>query len=204
MDMAAVRTSYARWALLYDYTFGAVTQIGRRHAVQLINQRGGAALEVGVGTGLALPFYKGDMTVTGIDASQEMLAKAQTKVQERGLSHVRSLRSMDARQLDFPDSSFDSVAAMHLLSVVPEPERVVAEMARVCRPGGQVVIVNHFARDQGFLALVERLMARFPSVFGWHSDFERARVMGDPRLHLASEQMLPPLGMMTMLVLRRA
>lgn len=203
MDLKAVERSYARWAPVYDRTFGLATQIGRRRAVALLNAQGGSVLEVGVGTGLALPFYDPSVRVTGIDFSEEMLAKARARIARDGLANV-ALRRMDARELDFPDASFDQVAAMHVLSVVPEPERVVAEMARVLRPGGTVLIVNHFARRRGALAWVERLTAPLADLLGWHSDFERDRVLGDPRLALLEERVLPPLGLMTLLRLRKA
>ena len=128
-----------------------------------------------------------------------MLAKARDKVARNGYAHVEALHQMDARTLEFADNSFDSVAAMHLLSVVPEPERVVSEMARVCKPGGTVLIVNHFARDSGWLARLEKLTAPLENLLGWHSDFERSRVLGDPRLRLVEERTLPPLGMMTLM-----
>ncbi|MGL4309643.1 MAG: class I SAM-dependent methyltransferase [Paracoccaceae bacterium] len=203
MELEAVERSYARWAPVYDRTFGAVTNVGRRHAVGLLNALGGTVLEVGVGTGLALPFYRRGMTVTGIDASEQMLAKARAKVRSEKLTTVAGLMLMDARALEFRDESFDHVAAMHIMSVVPEPERVMAEIARVLRPGGSVVIVNHFARDRGPLAAVERLAAPMSSLLGWHSDFRREQVLGDERLHVESEQPLPPLGMMTLLRLRK-
>lgn len=203
MELEAVERSYARWAPVYDRTFGAVTNVGRRHAVGLLNALGGTVLEVGVGTGLALPFYRRGMTVTGIDASEQMLAKARAKVRSEKLTTVAGLMLMDARALEFPDESFDHVAAMHIMSVVPEPERVMAEIARVLRPGGSVVIVNHFARDRGALAAVERLAAPMSNLLGWHSDFRREQVLGDARLHVESEQPLPPLGMMTLLRLRK-
>jgi phosphatidylethanolamine/phosphatidyl-N-methylethanolamine N-methyltransferase len=203
MEIEAVRQSYARWAPVYDYTFGAVTNVGRRRSAQYVSQFGGEVLEVGVGTGLALPHYSKNVAVTGIDYSAEMLEKAREKVANKGLSQVRSLLRMDARQLDFEDGHFDTVAAMHIMSVVPEPERVIAEMARVCRPGGRVVIVNHFARDKGFLAVIERLSARYPNLLGWHSDFRIARVLGAPSLQISEERRLPPLGMMTFLVLQK-
>lgn len=203
MDMDAVQTSYRRWAPIYDATFGAVTNIGRRHATAFVNARGGAVLEVGVGTGLALPMYRPGLVVTGIDASDAMLARAEEKVERLALTQVHALRRMDARAMDLPDGSFDSVAAMHIMSVVPEPERVLSEMARVCKPGGHVVIVNHFARDRGILAAVERLSAPFADLLGWHSDFPMARVLADARLRVEETRRLPPLGMMTLLVLRR-
>lgn len=129
MELNAVKTSYARWAPVYDRTFGVITNAGRRTAVDYINEQGAAkVLEVGVGTGLALPSYRSDLRVTGIDFSEDMLAKARAKVKNLDLDHVQNLRQMDARNLDFPDASFDVVAAMHIISVVPEPERVMAEM----------------------------------------------------------------------------
>lgn len=204
MELEAVAKSYARWAPVYDRTFGAVTHAGRRRATGFANAVGGSVLEVGVGTGLALPFYAPHLQVTGIDFSEEMLAKAQEKVAEQGLTHVKALRQMDARALDFPAASFDTVCAMHILSVVPEPERVMAEMARVCRPGGHVLVVNHFAAEgSGLMARIERAAAPLSDLLGWHSDFERARVLGEAGLELVEEEGLPPLGLMTYLRLRR-
>ena len=161
-------------------------------------------LEVGVGTGLALRHYGPRVSVTGVDYSEEMLAKARAKVKEEGLTNVASLRRMDARELGFPDESFDHVACMHVISVVPEPERVMAEIARVVRPGGTVVIVNHFQRDKGALAIAERVAAPLADLLGWHSDFDRARVLGEARLRLVEERTLPPLGMMTLMRLVKA
>ncbi len=204
MEPNAVKTSYRRWAPIYDRTFGAITNVGRQRAVAHINGRSGTVLEVGVGTGLSLQHYKADLAVTGIDFSHDMLAKAEEKVSGLGLSQVTELRQMDARVLDFPDASFDTVAAMHVLSVVPEPERVMGEIARVLKPGGQVVITNHFKREAGFLALVERVTAPLENVLGWHSDFEMERVLGQGCLSIAQQSKLPPMGMMTFLVLQKA
>lgn len=203
MEISAVAKSYARWAPIYDHTFGAITRIARRRAVDHILSRGGDVLEVGVGTGLALPLYDERVHVTGIDYSDDMLAKARKRVADERMSHVAALRQMDARHLDFPDDHFDTVAAMHVLSVVPEPARVMQEIARVCKPGGQVVIANHFQRDDGFLAKVERIAAPLENLLGWHSDFPIATVLSDDRLDLVEESSLPPFGMMTFLVLQK-
>lgn len=203
MDIAAIKSSYARWAPVYDKTFGAITHGGRRRAVDYINGCQGRVLEVGVGTGLSLPHYKADLDITGIDFSQDMLAKARKKVQEMGLSNVKSLQQMDARDLKFPDNHFDIVTAMHIVSVVPEPEKVIAEMARVCKPGGKIVITNHFARETGALAVLERISAPFANVLGWHSDFEIERVLGQKNLRVEDRRSLPPMGMMTFLLLEK-
>ncbi|QFT60088.1 Demethylmenaquinone methyltransferase [Sulfitobacter sp. THAF37] len=204
MELDAVTRSYARWAPVYDRTFGAITQAGRRRAVAHINKRTGSVLEVGVGTGLSLEKYAPHLSVTGIDFSEDMLEKALKRVDTERLDHVTELRQMDARQLDFPDASFDTVAAMHVLSVVPEPKRVMAEIARVLKPGGQVVITNHFTRESGVLGRIERISAPFADTLGWHSDFSIDTVLQQPTLRIVAQDGLPPLGMMTFLVLEKA
>lgn len=201
MDIKAIQASYSRWAPIYDGTFGAVTNIGRRKAVSYINARGGSVLEVGVGTGLALPHYGPDTQVTGIDFSTEMLSKAIARVERLGLRHVHELRQMDARALDFPDNHFDSIAAMHVLSVVPEPEKVMAEIARVCKPGGKVVITNHFARTKGGLARLERAIAPLADIIGWHSDFRVETVLREATLMLERQEAIPPF--MTFMILTK-
>lgn len=204
MELDAVKTSYRRWAPVYDATFGRITRMGRNRAVETINARQGRVLEVGVGTGLSLSRYAPHLEVTGIDYSEDMLDIARRRVAAETLHHVRELRQMDARTLDFPDNHFDTVVAMYLVSVVPDPERVMAEVARVCKPGGQVIIVNHFARDRGFLAWVEHLFAPLADKLGWHSDFERARIMGEPSLHVAEESRMAPFGLFTFLRLQKS
>ena len=204
MDIEAVDRSYKRWAPIYDSTFGRVTGAGRRRAVRYINTRAGSVLEVGVGTGLTLPEYEPHLRVTGMDVSREMLDKARAKVSAQGLDHVVELRDMDARTLDYPDDSFDIVVGMYLVSVVPEPEKVIREMARVCKPGGEVLILNHFKRESGFLALLERGAAPLANMLGWHSDFEQDRIMGVPGLELEERTSFPPFGMFSFLRFRKA
>lgn len=204
MKPDAITISYKRWAPIYDATFGKITHAGRHHATQVANQIGGDVLEVGVGTGLALPFYAPGMRVTGIDFSEDMLDRARAKVVEENLTHVRDLRQMDARKLDFPDNSFDTVVAMHLISVVPDPEQVMVEMARVCKPGGHILVVNHFARDEGWLAWFERKFAPFADFLGWHSNFPKDRVLGVSALNLIEEKHLTKLGLFTFLRMQKA
>lgn len=203
MELDAVSRSYKRWAPIYDFSFGKVSESPRRRTASHVNARGGRVLEVGVGTGLSLPLYSRRVEVTGIDFSHDMLAKAREKVDELGLKPVKELRQMDARELDFPDETFDTVVAMFLVSVVPEPERVVAEMARVCKKGGEVVLVNHFAREKGPLAAVEKALARFENTLGWHSDFAIERVTGDARLKVIDKAPMGPGGIFTFLRFQR-
>ncbi len=203
MKIEAVESSYARWAPVYDRTFGAVTDVGRRRAVSFINDRKGHVLEVGVGTGLSLPHYGPEVRITGVDFSAEMLAKAQRKVDALNLQERVDLQRMDARELAFENASFDTIAAMHVLSVVPEPEKVMAEIARVLKPGGKVVITNHFAKTTGVMAGLERVAAPMANLIGWHSDFKMDTILQEPSLQIAELRKLPPLGMMTFLVLEK-
>lgn len=203
MKPEAVTSSYRRWAPVYDHTFGAFTRLGRRRVVDYVNRRGGSVLEIGVGTGLSLPGYGDRVQVTGIDFSAEMLGKARERVERLRLTQVAALRQMDARNLDFPDASFDIVVAMHLVSVVPDPEQVMAEMARVCKPGGEVVILNHFLHEDGTLAVLGRRFAPLADTLGWHSDFPKDRVLVSDILEVVEERPSPPFGMFTRLRLRR-
>jgi phosphatidylethanolamine/phosphatidyl-N-methylethanolamine N-methyltransferase len=202
LDLDAVTATYRRWAPVYDATFGRITRPGRLRATAHANARGGRVLEVGVGTGLALRHYRPEMDVTGIDFSNEMLERAREKVAEQGLGHVTALRQMDARSLDFPDDRFDSVVAMYLISVVPDPARVLAEMARVCRPDGEIVLVNHFAKDAGALARLEAMLGPFADRMGWHSDFRLETVLGSGAVDELAREQVPPLGLFTFLRLR--
>jgi phosphatidylethanolamine/phosphatidyl-N-methylethanolamine N-methyltransferase len=204
MDEATVKGTYKRWAPVYDHTFGKVAAEGRKNAVEVLNQTTGRILEVGVGTGLSLPDYKRSLEIVGIDLSPEMLAKARERVAEERLAHVAGLHEMDAGELTFPDASFDTVVAMYVITVVPEPEKVMRELARVCRPGGEVMLVNHFSTDDGVRGWVERRMAPFGDKLGWRPVFDVARVMVCPDLHLFEKRELRPMGIFTMMRFRKA
>jgi phosphatidylethanolamine/phosphatidyl-N-methylethanolamine N-methyltransferase len=199
MDVDSVRHAYRRWAPVYDFTFGLVAEAGRKHAVQIINRRKGRVLEVGVGTGLSLPCYGSQLTITGIDLSPEMLAKARDKVTSKKLGNVVGLHEMDAGALAFPDESFDTVVAMYVMTVVPDPERVMRELERVCAPGGEVILVNHFSEDEGMRGLVERKLAPFADLLGWRPVFGLDRVLVCDDLRLAERRSLRPFGLFTML-----
>src|SRR5262249_27782203 len=116
MDEAAIKSAYRRWAPVYDHTFGRFTTEGRRHAVEIINQRQGRVLEVGVGTGLSLPSYGRHLQIVGIDLSPEMLERAREKVIEDRLDNVTGLHEMDAGELTFADGCFDTTVAMYVIT----------------------------------------------------------------------------------------
>jgi phosphatidylethanolamine/phosphatidyl-N-methylethanolamine N-methyltransferase len=204
MDEHAVKNAYRRWAPVYDHTFGKFATEGRKHAVEIINQSSGRVLEVGVGTGLSLPDYKSSLEIVGIDLSPEMLERARERVADEGLTNIAGLHEMDASRLEFPDAAFDTVVAMYVMTVVPDPEKVMRELARVCRPGGQVILVNHFSTEDGVRGWVERRMAPFGDKLGWHPVFDVSRVMICPELKLVEKRGLRPWGIFTMLRFKKS
>lgn len=202
-----VKVAYKRWAPVYDHTFGLVSTESRKNTVKMINATvaaGSRVLEVGVGTGLALAGYRRDLDIVGIDLSPEMLDKARERVATENLSHVSGLHEMDAGDLKFADNSFDLTTAMFVLTVVPEPERVMRELARVTKPGGEVLLVNHFSQTEGVRGWVERRMAPFAEIIGWRSVFDVSRVMVCDDLALDERKPLRPLGIFTMMRFRKA
>lgn len=173
MNIDSVKTAYRRWSAVYDLIFGPVMNPGRKRIVHSMNcRRGDSVLEVGVGTGLSLPLYPADVKVTGIDISPEMLARARERVDHERLSQVDDILEMDAEQMNFADNRFDKVVAMYVVTVVPDPIRLVEEMRRVCKPGGEIFIVNHFRSNNPLLALLEGLLAPLSKLAGFRPDFD--------------------------------
>lgn len=187
LDAQSIQKAYARWAPIYDPLFGRITTTGRRAAVASASKVGGRVLEVGVGTGIALPDYGPNCRVIGLDLSFDMLRIARKRVDD-GLANVEGILQMDAGRLAFPDGAFDCVVAMYLITVVPDPEGVMAELNRVCKPGGEVILVNHFAAEGGIRALVEKAAAPFGDKLGWHPDFPFSRVMGERDLTMVEKR----------------
>ena len=133
---------YSKLSPIYDALFGAVLQPGRIAAVtQMGDAAGTRVLEVGTGIGTRL--YPRSFQVTGIDLCSRMLENARKRIAREGLQHI-TLKRMDAASLEMDANSFDIVYAPYIISVVPDPVGVAREMRRVCRPGGRVVILNHF------------------------------------------------------------
>lgn len=199
INRKSVLRSYRRWAPVYDLTFGAAAKSGQRLVVDRINQSSGRVLEVGVGTGLSLPLYAPHLQLEGIDLSTEMLDRARKRVSEQGLHNVVGLHEMDAENLDFPDDTFDTVVGMYVITVVPDAEKAMKEMTRVCRPGGQVFLVNHYSSKRGVMAQIERLLEHFSSVVGFHALFEPERVLACPGLSLLESKPVGPLDTFTMM-----
>lgn len=204
MDAAAVKAAYRRWAGVYDALFGSVSAFGRRRAVEAVNALPGRrVLEVGVGTGLALPYYHADKHITGIDLSGDMLDRARQRVRRLKLANVDRLLEMDAEATQFEDGAFDIAVAMFVASVVPHSRALLAELKRVVRPGGHILFVNHFLAQGGVRLAVERGMARASHSLGWHPDFAIESLLPPADLRRATLQPVPPAGLFTLVTLER-
>lgn len=195
MELADIQKAYSRWAPHYDFSFGVISDWGRQFVVEEINHKPGHVLEVGVGTGLALPLYNSNMKITGIDVSEGMLEKARERVQNEKLRNVNALENMDATDMDFATESFDSAVAMFIMSVAPQPEAILQEMARVVKKGGDIYIVNHFASNHKIVAMFERIIEPVCRMIGWHSKFDKNRLMNCPDLELVRTKKMRPLGL---------
>ncbi len=198
-----VRTAYRRWAPFYDATFGKLVEAGIKQTVTRANQLTGRLLEVGVGTGLALPHYGSQLQVTGIDLSVDMLERARKRLHLSGKENVEALLEMDATALQFPDAHFDVAVAMYVLTVVPEPAKVIEELARVTKPGGTVLIANHFSVENGLRGIVEKKMSNHAAKLGWRPDFPVSTVLCSEKLRVCDIQQLRPWGFFTLLEFRR-
>ena len=183
MDISTIEQAYRRYAHFYDFVFGPVFQPGRRAIIECMDCRPGERiLEVGVGTGLSLPLYPKDVFVSGIDISRDMLAQAQARKERDDLDNIVQLAVMDAENMEFEDSRFDKVVAMYVASVVPDPERLVDEMRRVCKPNGMLVFVNHFRSRNRFLGTCESLLAPLSKQLGFRPDFSLDRFLDETGL----------------------
>jgi phosphatidylethanolamine/phosphatidyl-N-methylethanolamine N-methyltransferase len=204
MQLDDILKSYERYAPVYDRTFGwMLGSQGRALAAALANARPGRVLEVGVGTGIGLRFYRPEHEVHGIDVSPSMLERARQRVRQGNLAQVAALEIMDAGRLCYQDGCFDAVVAAYVMSVVPDPRRVMGEIERVCKRGGSVVIVNHFRAEKGVRRGLEACLAPLSAHLGWRPDMPIEDVLAHTSLREIHRQTLPPLGLFTLLHLRK-
>jgi phosphatidylethanolamine/phosphatidyl-N-methylethanolamine N-methyltransferase len=163
---------YAEFAPLYDKVFGKIFYSRLERVIEDVGIPPGAkVLEVGAGTGVSFPAYPRHCEVTGIDLAPDMLARARRKIEKNGWNHFQVME-MDAMNLKFPDNTFDYVMAFHVVTVVPDPVRMVQEAKRVCRPGGKIVIVNHFTSDIPLLSPLTEALDPITRWLGWRTDLK--------------------------------
>lgn len=208
LDNEDVASAYSRWAPIYDLTFERVMRPGRVAIAAATAHLEGPLLDVGVGTGLELPMFAPQLEVTGIDLCGSMLARAAQRVARERLSNITGLVRMDATRMAFPDASFNCVVAPYVLTVVPEPETLLDELARVVRPGGEIILVNHISgRDDPFVILEKWLDRHVAPKLGWRPQFPW-QVVSDwldqrPDIELVDRRLLAPFGLFTFIHMRR-
>jgi phosphatidylethanolamine/phosphatidyl-N-methylethanolamine N-methyltransferase len=177
-DLDGQKRVYATWAKFYDRIYQGLLARPQREAVAAACACGDDILEIGVGTGLTLPYFTAGTRVLGADLSLDMLKVASRKVVALGLSHVRGLMVMDACRLGFEPERFDAVTAQFVITLVPDPEQALAEMDRVLKPGGEIVISSRLVDDGGMLAPFWAAVAPLAKAVGWSSDFKVSRLTG--------------------------
>jgi phosphatidylethanolamine/phosphatidyl-N-methylethanolamine N-methyltransferase len=175
-DLKEQEKVYQNWAKFYDKIYLKLLGASQRKVAEAASASGPRILEVGVGTGLVLRYYAANTEVIGADLSVPMLKKAQEKVEDLKLTHVKGLVAMDACKLAFPDACFDAVSVPFVITLVPDPEGALDEIARVLKPGGTIAIVSRFGAESGPQAAFEAMIAPLMKKVGWSSSFKVSRV----------------------------
>jgi phosphatidylethanolamine/phosphatidyl-N-methylethanolamine N-methyltransferase len=202
MNLTSVINVYKRYAPVYDVFFGKVFEEGRNVLHQKMQCTANhKVLEVGIGTGISLIDYPQDTQVTGIDISPEMLAQAEQKVAEHNRKNV-TLHIMDAESMSFADNSFDKIALMYVATVVPNPQKMMNEVRRVCKPGGQILILNHFSDSKKWMRPIELLLSPLANILGWEANLSINDFIRDNRIQVVSRQSVNFLGLWTVLEVR--
>lgn len=193
---ALVQRAYDRLAKVYDFFFGAILQPGRVRAVRSIASRPGLrVLELGIGTGLTVPLYPRDWCIVGVDLSAAMLLQARKRITDHGIESSVHLLQADGAHLPFDAESFDVVLVPYVMSVVPDPIGVGRELRRVCRPSGQIILLNHFLSQDSLGAKLERWISPLTTRIGFRTDLSLQWLLSGAGLRsiAVSEVNVPPL-----------
>ena len=168
-------------------------------AIRAMNLTPGTeVLEVGVGTGMSLAAYPRTVNVTGVDLSEDMLAQAERQIREEAWSNIH-VAQMNAEQLEFDDSTFDVVTSFHVISVVSDPQRMMREMIRVCKPGGRILIINHFRSNNPWIAKMVDSAGAFTRHLGWRTDLDLADIVKELPLRVEQRYKTSPASLFTIL-----
>jgi phosphatidylethanolamine/phosphatidyl-N-methylethanolamine N-methyltransferase len=208
IDREGVAKAYGRWAPVYDLVFGKVFDHGRQSTIAEADKIGGRILDVGVGTGLSLSDYSRSTKICGVDISEPMLRKAQSRVRALGLNNVETLAVMDAKNLAFADACFDAVVAQYVITAVPDPEGALDDFIRVLKPGGELILVNHIGAESGPRRAFEFAFAPLARRLGWRPEFPWARLVdwaaGHGGVSLAERRPMPPMGHFSLIRYRKS
>lgn len=191
MSLSSVKKVYNIYSSFYDILFGSIFHQGRYLCADKVNKnskQNASVLELGVGTGLSLPFYRSDLKITGIDISEKMLKKAEQRITEKKLTTNIELKIMDAAHLEFPDNHFDFIVAMYVASVVPDIDAFLKEISRVCKPTGEIIFVNHFASEKPVLRFLEKKLSHIDNFVGFNSNFSIHSILNYKQFELLESQ----------------
>lgn len=168
-----VERIYEGFGPYYNFVFGKLLfEEGREAAIDFLDIKPGhKVLEVGVGTGLALPLYPADAEVVGVDLSEGMLKEAELLIKKKRLKNA-TVKLMDATKLEFADNSFDGVLGNLFISATDHPKEALLEMKRVCKPGGMIVLMNHFKSEKKALGALETVFNPLAQRLGFKSNLE--------------------------------
>jgi ubiquinone/menaquinone biosynthesis C-methylase UbiE len=183
-----ISAKYDRFAHWYDGVDGIAELMGlRRLRPRLVQQATGKVLEVAIGTGKNLPYYSRQSGIIGVDLSRWMLNIARKRTAE--LSILVFFSMTDAQALPFADKSFDTVVSSLSTCTFPDPVAALKEMARVCRPAGKLLLVEHGRSDQEWLGRwQDRHADKFAESLGCHWNREPLELTSEAGLQVAKSR----------------
>jgi phosphatidylethanolamine/phosphatidyl-N-methylethanolamine N-methyltransferase len=196
LNNKTIEKIYRNYSGIYDIVWGKIFESSREEAIQHLDIRPGhRILEVGVGSGLTLPFYPPHCQVVGIDISDRMLAKASKRIERHGYGNV-TLKQMDASHMAFYDDTFDAVFAAYVITVVPDPKSMIAEIKRVCKKNGKIVFLNHFESDNKVISMIEKAISPFCTKrMAFRTDFPLSKLLEEDGLNMVRKRQMPPLNL---------
>lgn len=200
MQEPTTQRIYDAHSRFYDLFFGRLVRRRVSDAIRRMNiQPGETVLDLGVGTGVSLPFYPRGAKVVGIDLSGGMLQVARRKVENNPDIH---LLQADALKLPFADDSFDHVFISHVISVVSDPVALVRESQRVARADSRLFVLNHFQSDNRFIAMIEQWLCPLCTRLGWRSDLPLPEIVKGTGIEIDYRYKLEQLDIWETVVLR--
>lgn len=176
------RIRYRLYAPVYDLVARPL-EGGRRRAIERLDlEPGDRVLCLGCGTGTDLEYLPPDVSVTAVDLTPSMVER--TRARAESLDVEVDARIGDAQSLSLPDETFDAVTLHLVLSVVPDPEAVAAETARVLAPEGRVSIYDKFVAEDSIPSLLRRGVNPFARVFFSDTTRSLEPLFADTDLHI--------------------